>query len=146
MLDLTLTTLIVNALGKAGDSILKQWLGSLPKTEEERATQAIVKVYDNIRPEITPSSVRLLVLLRSGENLWPPEIARRLYPETKDSNLREAEAREMEYRCKFLCLLGLLLQIAGREYAITRLGRSFLQVAQGRHDYPEVDFHAKFIG
>ena len=142
MLDPTIIAAIVTVLGTAGNTLWKQWIESgqeaTPQSEEAQAERAIEAVYDKLRPELTDRLVRLLVL-QSGHTLPPDIIAKRLYPNTPPSKTLE---REIEYRCKFLVLLGLMLQVGGSRYTTTTLGRSFLTVAKTKGDYKDVNFDA----
>jgi hypothetical protein len=143
MLDPTIIAAIVTALGTAGNTLFKRWIGSgdnaTPRSEEAQAEHAIEANYDKLRPDLSDRLVRLLVIL-SYHNLPPSLIAKQLYPDTPPS---EALEREIEYRCKFLALLGLVMVVAGSRYSTTVLGRSFLTVAQAKGDYRDVKFDEK---
>src|ERR1043165_2690341 len=135
MLDPTIIAAIIAAAGSTWNTLLKRWIASgdhaTPAHEQAQAESTVEAVYDELRPELTDRLVRLLVIL-SGHNLPPRYIAERLYPKTP---LSETLEREIEYRCKFLTLLGLVMTIGGSRYSITVLGRSFLTKAQAKGDY-----------
>lgn len=140
MLDPTILGPIITTLGVFGNTLLKRWIGSgdnaTPRNEEAQAEETIETIYDKLRPELTDRLVRLLVIL-SYHNFPPKFIAERLYP---DAPLSETLEREIEYRCKFLALLGLVMTVGGSRYSTTVLGRSFVTRAQAKGDYPDVDF------
>ena len=139
-MDPQIVVAIINASAKAGSSLFERfWPGS--KRESNDFEKAIGTLYEKLRPELTSNSVRILVAVENGENPTRRELRRQAFPDLT-FKARDHEDRfdsEFHYRLKTMCVLGLLLEVAGgREYAITDLGFAFVSKARKNGHYPDV--------
>lgn len=123
--DPYVAAVVVNAAG----SVLSTLLGRFRPGEKRVAAagRVVQKIYDQLRQQITDASMRVLVLLESGENQHPEQVRDKLKELTKKQDASSVRRLESDptYRLKFLCLLGLLTPV-GSEYAISELGHAFL--------------------
>jgi hypothetical protein len=135
MLDPTLAAAIVSAAGGVISTIIGRISRTGDSPEQSKANQVIDKTYDKLRDEMTDNNVRVLVILESGENLAPHQAHSKILRKF-DSDVEIEE--DLRYRMKFLCLLGLLTPVGGSEFAITKLGLSYITKAKQLRDYHNV--------
>lgn len=136
LLEPVVVAAVVNAAGRLLPKVLEQFGGRDP----DEAKSVVEKVYPSLRKEITDTFVRVLLLLESGENQHPLQVRPRLEAliDRQESNPPTKLEDDLAYRLKYLCLLGLLMPIGGTEFAITKLGRAYLEKARREHDYANV--------
>lgn len=121
---------IARLLGKAAESIFTKMF-TPESSEQEKADKAMKTLYPKLRVEITPPNFRILATLNHASN-EPPFIIRKKsarLPPTEKGDLSNMTDSEINYRCKFHRLLGLVIPVSGSEYAISALGRSYVQKA-----------------
>ena len=127
MLDPTIVIAIINATGGIVAKLIELAGKSEPNDE---AKKSVEKTYNKIASAVTTNSVRVLIKLREAGSKQSPGMLRaqvepmrqRQEPDTKSFE------NDLEYRLRFLCLLGLVGQTQG-EYAITHFGNAFLAKA-----------------
>jgi hypothetical protein len=127
MLDPTIIVAIVKASGGLLQEVLKR-----STSAGEQATQVISKTYEKVAPAITTNSLRVLIVLKQeGSSLMPEQILVRVSALAKRQEPDGARYEsDLEYRLKFLSVLGLVQQVGGLEFALTHLGAAFIDASQ----------------
>ena len=130
---------IISASTSFGTTLFARFFPHRDEKPPDRAIEAVSRVYDRLRTELTTNCVRVLQALENGDNPTRSELREKVFPHlqlTPDG--MHAFDGEFQYRLKILCALGLVFDIGGgREYAITELGFAFLAEARKRKHYRE---------
>lgn len=143
-LDPQIVAAIVATAGGFAGRLFDRFTGTKASEPEEEAIQNVMEgSYSSLRKELTDNCVIVLVYLENGENRAAMQIRRYLYPKVKEMEFGSEAINmiesELEYRMKFLALLGLITPIGGgREFAITPLGNGFITKAKSVRDYYSV--------
>jgi hypothetical protein len=131
-LNLVMEPLIASAVVKAAGGVIEKIFDYITKKEpSKKAVSAVSKVYDQISPEVSSNSLRVLrVLQQAGSNLMATQIAKRAMEmaQRQEPDGRPFES-DIEFRLKFLRLLGLVQPVGGSEYALTDFGLAFISKA-----------------
>jgi hypothetical protein len=129
-----LSPTIIAAIISASGGILEKIIELSGKSEPNaQAKKTMAKSYEKLMLAVTTNSVRVLIALRqAGSKQSLGQIASVVEPmrQRQEPNGDAFEA-DLNYRLKFLCLLG-LVQPTQNEYALTHLGAAFL--ARARED------------
>ncbi len=129
MIDPTIVVAIVKASGGVIDKLLDIAGKSDPPL---KAKQTIDKTYDRLSNLVTTNCVRVLIALRrAGGKQSPGMVLSVVEPmRQRQEPTSKMFENDLEYRLRFLCLLGLVKPTLG-EYAITQLGVASLNKAAG---------------
>jgi hypothetical protein len=98
----------------------------------EQAKRVIKKTYDTLAREITTNSLRVLLALKTAGSNQSQHQIRSVVERMRERQEPDSQSYEsnLEYRLKFLCLLGPVQMVGGREFALTHLGAAFIDKAR----------------
>jgi hypothetical protein len=131
----------VTAAGSVLAKCLEVFTGAPDPKSQDQVREVMGETYDTLRGLMTDGCVKVLRRLESGSLLYPQMIRESLYPNIEmPTEAMTFLDKEFGYRLEYLRQCGVLNQVAGREYGITRLGLAFLEEARRRKDYYQVLF------
>ena len=137
---LAVTAVAGNLLGKA----LELFAGNRDPASEAEVRQVAEEAYEPLKQNLSGGCVRVMKMLESGNLRYPHMLRKQFYPDVVDLSAEDMSKLDSEfrYRLEFLRQNGVVTQVAGGEYGITRLGLAFLSEARQRRDYYEELFGA----
>lgn len=140
MVDPLITPSVIAAIATAAGPLLGKVLdlfgGKRDKVQDTAAQETALKAYDTLKNNVSGGCARILRLMEYGSMYYPSTIREKLYPDLAlPSAATTPFDNELRYRLEYMRLNGLVVQITGGEYGITRLGLAFLEEARQRRDF-----------
>jgi hypothetical protein len=129
---------IISASAQVAPSVFERWVKGDKKSHTDQVRECVSKVYDKLRPHMTITCLKVLIELEYGQksnHILCQRVHNKLQEELDKVSFRTEFAREFQYRLKLMCALGLLTEIGGTEYALSKLGHCFLEQAKGDPPY-----------
>lgn len=142
-MDPSVIVAVVSAAGKLLEKSLELFSGISDPGSEAKVRQVAEKAYEPLKQNISGGCVRVMKMLEPGSLRYPSMLREQFYPDAAlpADHMSKLDS-EFRYRLEYLRQNGVLTQVAGGEYGITRLGLAFLSEARRRRDYYEELFGA----